>query len=174
MKLIRKEQALNTLIYLFKEIETTVVESDSRIHRGSISGIIALNRDYEAFVSRHLNNPEYLKKTKIDYNRKIGKAISTLYNNNSHLLRFIRHLESYMSNYADEKNVVDFTGFYVSKIYDLIDNLKYSKILAEELNDIMTESFLDETNYLKLNNTKLNYEELRNKLNGLLLSTGIF
>ncbi len=174
MKLIRKEQALNTLIYLFKEIETTVIESDGKFHQGSINGIIALNRDYTALVGRHPNNTEYLKKTKIDHNRVIGRTIHVLHNNIRHLLRFIRHLESYMSNHSDEKNVADFTGFYIAKINDMISTLKYSKVLDEELIQIMTNSYLDENNYLQLNNAKLRYEELRNKLHKLLISTGIF
>lgn len=173
LKLIRKEQSLSAISYLFKEIEIIVNVNEEKFKNGSVAHIskYLLNVKNSEGFKENPNYESYLKKTEKQSAIQIGKAVDVLYENTMHLRVLVNHISDYSLTYKNENNTIELTHFYTSKIYKLINQLKLNELNQEPIQSLETViRFNDEFKLLTFKNCQLNTKDLYKKTNELSFS----
>ncbi len=174
MKIIRKEQSLNTLIFLFNEIEESVISADAKYHDGAINKIVQLSNEFIGNYKLHNGNQELIGKLKKKYNINMSTPISTLTLNIIDLLRLVRHLETYATSFGEDQNTRDLLGYFLTRINKVVNKINYSKLNIQSFLKIMEdESHLTQINRLNLIDARRKQHLLTSKLIDLFGKTDL-
>ncbi|MBW8244022.1 hypothetical protein K1F50_14535 [Muricauda oceani] len=174
MRLIRKEQGLSTLSYLFKEIEPIIYENEAKLERGSIGYMIA-NLEALEMARKNIgvqNYEEFVSKKEVLIAKEIEKSIYIISYNINHLKVVINHVINYSEEFFGESNTVELTNFYTSKINSIINRCDYRKLLKEPVNNLEGLLRFDDPNDVAVFISSRNdFKEILDKFVGLSFSS---
>lgn len=168
IKLIRKEQGINAISYLFTEVEKTISKNESPYNNCAVDYVQRLCEELKTIKeSVGIQDYEsYVKKRE----EKICYQISRIFDSTLHNIKFLRvlinHLEEYRNEFSKDKNTTEMVYFFSTRIEEQFIKYRYRDIVFSELNDfIRTLNFKDEHDYYLLNNLVEDITDLSKKIN---------
>ncbi|MGN7514483.1 MAG: hypothetical protein ACTHOM_08915 [Allomuricauda sp.] len=176
MRLIRKEQALSSLSYLFKEIESIIDDNEEK-HKATKGTIRYMIRTLESFDialnnTERPNYQEYIKRKERLIANQLGKSISVVGSNINHLKVLTNHVLNFNDEFFDENNTAELTNFFTYKIRSIIKKLDCYQLNKKPLCNLEEKlSFEDPTDIVGFMNSRKYMNEVFEKLETLSIAS---
>jgi len=137
MKLIRKEQAISSLTYLFKEIESTIDTNENK-YKDAEGTIGHMLRSLEAFNlalnnTARVNHEEYVERKEKLISKQLAETIHLVVLNINHLKVLTNLMSNFNQDFSGENNTAELIHFFGARIYVLIKKLNYHQLLEDPL-----------------------------------------
>ncbi|MEO2053320.1 MAG: hypothetical protein ABGX00_16310 [Allomuricauda sp.] len=168
MELIRKEQGINAISYLFNEVEKTITKNETQYNKCAVD---YLNRMCDELKTVKENSgiqdyQKYVNRKKKQITPQISKVLDITSQNIKFLRVLSNHIEEYRNVFSKEKNTTELTYFFSTKINEIFIKFKYKDIAFGDLKDKLNNvNFEDEQDEFALNQLKEDITNLSKKLN---------
>lgn len=176
MRLIRKEQALSSLSYLFSEIESIINDNENRFQaaKGTMGHMLKTLEAYDAALNNitRPNYQEYVKGKEKIISKELSKSMSVISANINHLKVLTNHVLNFNHEFSGENNIPELTNFFTYKIRSIIKQLDYYQLNKKPLCNLEgTLTFEDPTDIAGFINSRRFMNEVFQKLETLSIAS---